>query len=168
MTSPKHPFIEQLKRRLNEGSNIMAFQAQRERQASRGGRQPDLQLVSYSDADELLSEQPDSIVVQMLPLGAMGDLTEQRAREAASEWEKAMERNLSMLVLTIDGYDDDPRELWMIPEVCAHVCLFARIANITVEQATKLIPDACGAGLLAACGAFGEDVMRASLATYKA
>lgn len=131
------------------------------------GRHADVYVGTYPDIRELMAEIGDAIAMQILVIGAKGDLTEARARDAADEWKRAISKKLDLLVISVDGYDADPRELWMIPEVCAYVCDFARYAGITPEQAIRLIPDDRGAGLLAACGAFGEATRKASLATYR-
>jgi len=56
------------------------------------------------------------------------------------------------ILLYIPGYDDDPRDLWDIPEVVIYVQQFAIAAKI--EDAATLLPriGEHGVGLLAACG----------------
>ena len=131
-------------------------------------RRPDLYIATYSDTKELIDEIGDIPRLQILIIGAKDDLTEFRARKAAAEWKhSAASKQIERLMICVDGYDDDSRELWMIPEVCAYVCDFARYAGITLEQAIKFIPDECGAGLLAACGAFGDEIRQASLSDFE-
>ena len=57
----------------------------------------------------------------------------------------------------IAGYDDDPRELWTIPEVRDYVVRWARFAgfdSLAAAQGSPLNDDSVG--VLAACGAFPE------------
>jgi hypothetical protein len=78
----------------------------------------------------------------------------------------------------LTGYDQDPREVWEIPEAARYVRWWAAYAGMDdFEVADSLIgskspnskdPLLCGAGVsfLAACGAFGEEIKRQSLAGF--
>jgi hypothetical protein len=61
------------------------------------------------------------------------------------------------ILLTLDGYDDDPRSLWDIPEAADYIRRFARAAKLTnwrsplfraLEEASR--------GLLIACDAIDK------------
>jgi hypothetical protein len=73
-------------------------------------------------AAEINPEEYDEL---MFVIGEKGDLTQNNAIQAAlgvltacSAYTKAN------VTISIDGYDDDPRELWEIPEVEQFVLLF--------------------------------------------
>jgi hypothetical protein len=58
----------------------------------------------------------------------------------------------------IDGYDDDPRPLWHIPEVPSYVAEWARLAGIDTLAAATAVPWVSrreSIALLANCGALG-------------
>jgi hypothetical protein len=64
--------------------------------------------------------------------------------------------------LHITGYDDDPREIYEFPEVTRYVRRFARAANIDFDLGcARLHPTSVG--LLALCGAFGENLRQLGL-----
>lgn len=51
-----------------------------------------------------------------------------RIRKAAAAF-VAAEQRASVVSLTIDGYDEDPRELWEIPEVTLYLRRWHRLAK---------------------------------------
>ena len=130
------------------------------------GHAPDIYVASMADMAEMFDTLGDQVGAAVICIGAVGHLTDERARFAARQWNIAERRGIEHLLIYVDGYDDDPRELLQIPEVCDYLKLFVRHAGLTIEKATKLIPNNQGCGVLAACGAFGEHYRKAALATY--
>jgi hypothetical protein len=130
------------------------------------GHKPVMYVAGLDDATELLDTLGDRVAAIFLCVGERGHLTEERAAAAAEQWRSVLARNIECLWLHVAGYDDDPRELFEIDEVCAYLKLFVQHADLTVAQAVKLIPDSQGCAFLAACGAFGEHYRRVALSTY--
>jgi hypothetical protein len=58
------------------------------------------------------------------------------------------------------GYDDDPRELWDIPDVAAYIRLWARLAITSESDLYLLHPQMVP--MLAACGCFGPEGKQAT------
>lgn len=127
--------------------------------------QPLLYVADYQSAQRLCDELGQRAQIIVLAIGGRGKLSDEQARAAAKQWKSAIARNYKYLSISIDGYDDDPRELFRIPEVCSYVKKFVLYAEITPELAVRLIPNSQGCGMLAACGAFGERYRRLALAT---
>lgn len=66
---------------------------------------------------------PDADVAAMLvQVGERGQLDTKHASEAARAILKARETFPSaQIVLVVNGYDEDKRELWEVPEVCSYM-----------------------------------------------
>ena len=61
----------------------------------------------------------------VIEIGSRDDLTEQRAAWAVDQLSGAMRlRRKPTIEFTIGGYDEDPRELRDIPEVCNYILSF--------------------------------------------
>ena len=85
-------------------------------------------------------------------IGKRGDLTRRAAKAAAREWKECLRLAPKAYVLSISGYDDDPRNLWEFDEVRKFVQQFARFAGINdvMDYSKRLAEDSLA--LLAACG----------------
>ena len=97
-----------------------------------------------------MTDEPDFITHG---IGKRGDLTRQAAKAAAREWKECLRiAPKAHVILHIDGYDDDPRNLWEFDEVRKFVQQFARFAGINdvVDYSERLAEDSLA--LLAACG----------------
>lgn len=95
-------------------------------------------------------DEPD-VIHQML--GTRGELTRQAAKAAAKAWKDLLQRApKAYVMLSIAGYDDDPRALWEFDEVKKFVQQFARFAGIdeVTDYRERLSDDTVA--LLAACG----------------
>jgi hypothetical protein len=96
-----------------------------------------------------------SIIVE---IGARGQLVAEWAEDAARATVLALRVVApGRLSWAIGGYDDEPRELWEIPEVAAHVRLVAELVGITDGHN---VPDAFSEetiAILALCGTWGSD-----------
>jgi hypothetical protein len=96
-----------------------------------------------------------------IELGSRGRLTEHYAREAAGTFRQIRSHHPRVpIALSIGGYDDDPRELWQVPEVCRFVQWWARFAGISDWPVAVTIPwkrSDRDLFWLAQCGAFGDD-----------
>ena len=99
----------------------------------------------------------------MLELGYRdGGLTEEKARTSAQAYRLAHARYpAAKFGLFIAGYDDDPRELWEIPEVAAHVRCWAALAGLTdvasaIAGGIENNKDCASVWLLHQCGVFEE------------
>jgi len=75
-----------------------------------------------------LPEEPDHIV---LVIGERGDLTPERLRAAAKAFVLAFHAYpVACFVIVLDGFDDDIREVWEIPEAREAFRVFAHyVAN---------------------------------------
>ena len=95
---------------------------------------------------------PSAIFIQA---GARGELTELEAGETAMATLLALRQPGAVVHWFVDGYDDDPRPLWEIPEVAAQIRRAAAMAQFT--DGYKLLVDRLDDGLitlLALCGCF--------------
>jgi hypothetical protein len=113
------------------------------------------------DPGDVIKDDPHSII--QLIIGHRGDLTGRQAKEAAKRWKLARSQApRSPIHVAIAGYDQDPRELWEITEVCRFVRRWARAAGLgdphvamreigDVERFPGLLV------LLTKCGTFGEE-----------
>jgi hypothetical protein len=69
---------------------------------------------------------PDDYDAILMVIGSKGDLSARRAGESAVSVKLIAERYPdASLSLHIDGFDDDPRELWEIPEAARFIRWFA-------------------------------------------
>ena len=76
------------------------------------------QRTSYDEAG-LSSDAPDddSIGLVTVNIGERGSLSKQRVRTGARAWHETTQRYpQAALLIYVLGYDQDPRELWEIPE----------------------------------------------------
>jgi hypothetical protein len=84
-------------------------------------------------------------------IGERGKLTRREAKMAARKWEEMLVcAPAARVMLSISGYDDDPRGLYEFGEVRTFVQLFARFAGIDDAANSRLEEDS--AFLLAMCG----------------
>jgi hypothetical protein len=92
-------------------------------------------------------------------IGARGDLTRRAARLAAKSWRNYVKRYPEAhFVVSLTGYDQDPREIWEIDEAASYVRRWARLAGLnSLAQASQYL-DEHGMAFLAACGVFGDHV----------
>lgn len=102
-------------------------------------------------------------------MGRRDNLTEAGAADAARIWRQTVRKYPgAAITIHIAGYDEDPRELWDLPDVCAYVRRWATLTGIfspndlPATSATREFA-AINAGFLAACGVFGESLKRQAL-----
>lgn len=126
--------------------------------------QSDVLIVEWPDAENFLKKY--KIAAYFHCVGMRDRLTEEEACKSAKVWRSAVAQRVECMMIHIYGYDDDSRELWEIPEVCSYLKHFVNYSGLSIEEASKLLPNERGCGLLAACGAFGEHYRRAAMATY--
>lgn len=91
--------------------------------------------------------------IALMPFGVRGELSQDYAEQRGKAFAALLARSKGgRIVLTIPGYDDDPRELWDIEEVRNYVQQFAIAAGI--RHAALLLPviGESGVALLMACG----------------
>jgi hypothetical protein len=105
-----------------------------------------------------------------LAIGMRGAFSQDAAQRAASAFRKTVEQYPQAIILpTIPGFDEDPRELWEFEDVRNYVQLWARFAGLddfeTAERCFTrgLMKDGTSVGglamgFLAACRVFGEEV----------
>lgn len=97
--------------------------------------------------------------IVMLVIGGRGELEERHVRNAADKYRDLRALNPDAVVgLSLSGYDDDPREIYEIPEARDYVKRFAALAGIRTPDD---VPKQSGRetymmALLAACGVFGD------------
>jgi hypothetical protein len=94
-------------------------------------------------------------------IGARGEITKSYARAAAKAFVEIRQRCPDGLIYPhFLGYDSDPRELWQLPEVRRYARWWTRFAGISdwrLAMAVRWLDPECTLGLLAVCGAFGDD-----------
>jgi hypothetical protein len=86
---------------------------------------------------------PGEIDVLGVEISAKGDMTDQRAREAA-EWlfRVAPQKPGAVISATVGGYEDDPREVHDIPEALRVFAVFARrLAQLEMAAGNRRIAD---------------------------
>jgi len=86
-------------------------------------------------------------------IGERDRLTRGEAKAAAKLWKEQLRLQPGAhVILSVHGYDDDPRNLWEFEEVREFIQQFARFAGITdvMDYFDRLGP--AGAAFLAACG----------------
>jgi hypothetical protein len=84
-------------------------------------------------------------------IGERGKLTRREAKVAARKWEELLTcAPAARVMLSVSGYDDDPRGLYEFGEVRKFVQQFARFAGINDAAIERLDDDS--AFLLAMCG----------------
>ncbi len=99
-----------------------------------------------------------------IEIGTRGSLTRAAAEHGARLLKEAMQVNLrpsssrlAGIYPSIGGYEDDPRELFEIPEVRSYLCRWAQFAGIETSAdaiAAKIHPHMCA--ILAKCAAFTD------------
>jgi len=115
----------------------------------------------YGDDGQLDVENVTPKTLFNLEIGQRENHTRIVAEAAAKAFRKvAPKAGPGMIVLVIVGYDDDPRELWDIPDVAAYIRLWASLAITSERDLSLLHPQMVR--LLAACGVFGPEVKRAT------
>jgi hypothetical protein len=94
----------------------------------------------------------------VIGIGKRGNLTHgSPKRNARAFREIAVLQPQAELCPSIDGYDDDPRGLWEIPEVRAYLCRWAQFAGLTSSaDADELKIEVNMCGVLAKCGVFDD------------
>lgn len=81
---------------------------------------------------------PEDYDEMMFVIGEKGDLTQHNAIEVALGVLTACSANTKANVtISIDGYNDDPRELWEIPEVDQFVHMFV----YTLYKVSPIVAD---------------------------
>jgi hypothetical protein len=154
--------------------------------------EPSATLKYYEDLDGL-GDRPDGDgerTVMQLVIGERDKLTKADARRAALNWQSVTRRYpKAVFIFAVVGYDDDPRELWEFDAVRRYLRQWARFAGLTdIETADRWLGSCAGrldpplsreelgpagayvtggAGILAACGAFGEQWRQTALANFK-
>jgi hypothetical protein len=74
---------------------------------------------------------PEDYDELMFVIGEAGDLTQYNATAAAFGVLYACSVNTrAKVTISIDGYDDDPRELWEIPEAIQFIQMFVYVMYI--------------------------------------
>ena len=119
-----------------------------------------------------------------ITIGSRGNLSKAEARLGAKMWRQATGRYpKACFMLSLLGYNDDPREVWEFRDARRYVRWWARFAGMN-DFATAdhwlgmssaigrsmpvLGPMATGGmGFLAACGVFGEELRQAALRGHR-
>jgi hypothetical protein len=87
--------------------------------------------------------------MMMFTIGARSEFTRRAMATAVMSWRALVFRPSTAVVMHISGYDDDPRELWQIPEVCDFVRRFCEKTRAhehpAIEPMSRSLLLACGA-----------------------
>jgi len=100
-------------------------------------------------------------------IGLRGDLSKAEARRRAAMWREATNRYPKAgFIISLAGYDEDPREIWEFDDARRYVRWWARFAGMDdlktadpwlgLTSAIGASGNYAGMGFLAACGVFGE------------
>ena len=95
-----------------------------------------------------------------LEIGVRDKLTEANARLGATAFRLARQRYpRTALMISIGGYDKDPRDLWEIPEVRAYLRSWAQFAGIADWRDAMQVNwlENHGLATLQLCGVFADD-----------
>lgn len=122
---------------------------------------PEVLAFTFDELDRVMASpaggQADALVIELGGRGHFGASDVVRASEALhSAIGKLTERQT--LILTIGGYDQDPRELWQVPKVVQFVRRVLKHAGVThwSHPAVAMLNEETLA-LLVQCGVFGSD-----------
>jgi hypothetical protein len=119
-----------------------------------------------------------------ITIGVRGKLTKREARHAAMMWREVTRRYpKGIFMINLLGYNEDPREIWNIPEAARYVRWWARFADMNdLKTAERYVLDAPDIGVtslniksiaesnvafLAACGVFGDEMKTSVLRNHK-
>jgi hypothetical protein len=104
----------------------------------------------------------------LVAVGTRNQLTKAAARDTAAMWRETTQRYpKAAFHISLSGYDEDPRELWELPEAARYVRWWARFAGMDDPATASHFLDPEGMTFLAVCGAFGEELQREALAVQK-
>jgi hypothetical protein len=143
------------------------------------------QMVGYGDGG--LADLPPGNGEETLisfAIGARDKLTKAYAKTAGTAWREAIRRYpKAHFVVSLFGYDDDPREVWEFPEARRYVRQWARFAGLDdpvtadcwlgtgqgrLDKPVSLgTYEGSGLAFLGVCGVFGEEVQQAVLRNSK-
>jgi hypothetical protein len=115
------------------------------------------------------ADRPPDVIFQVI--GERGRLSKKEARASAELWRDLVQQNpRALFIISVLGYDDDPRDIWEFPDAVRYVGWWARYAGMdNFETAKRLLEPLPGRehssalGFLAACGVFGEEAKRVAL-----
>jgi hypothetical protein len=114
-----------------------------------------IQFVDSGNLDSV-ERSEDRAMVNFI-IGLRGKLSPSNAYEAAASWRRMQtlpQYSNAFFLLGVAGFDDDPRELWDIPEASGFVRRWAKLAKLDSASAvlkSRLLTQS--RGLLAKCSA---------------
>jgi hypothetical protein len=116
---------------------------------------------TFAEPMPVLEDGGEGAIVNLV-IGTRDKLTVAEARAAGDKYREIIHRYpKAEIYLCLLGYDDDPRELPHIEDVARYIRRFAKFAGINDFETAFAGPiGEMGAALLAACGAFGEEIRR--------
>lgn len=141
------------------------------------------EVMSFEKQSEWPAGDGDGLFMP-ITIGVRDNLTKREARHCAAMWREALRRYpKAHLQINLLGYNEDPREIWNIPEAARYVRWWARFAGMdNPETVERYILDASevrlaifgdqtlaayNIGILAACGVFGDEVKAHALRGHK-
>jgi hypothetical protein len=107
--------------------------------------------IDFALHDQLVSGEKFDLTetVFVFTICERGRLTRKALATAVLAWRTLKIKTSTAIMIHVIGYDDDPRELWQIPEVCEFVQKFC--AKTKAHQHKALEP--MSRAVLLACGA---------------
>jgi hypothetical protein len=115
---------------------------------------------NYDEMDAYDETRPvnDNQTMVAFTLGMRGELNRRAAKRAAHAWRSAVTQYPDgIIVLSIAGYDDDPRALWEIAETREYVRQWAKLVDLTHSDAALASPlSPVSISVLAKCGALKD------------
>lgn len=106
--------------------------------------------IKYATHDSIVSGSPQDLqrTVLFFSIGSRDDLSRKALAYAVMSWRALEVKPTTAITLHFGGYDDDPRELWQIPEAREFIRKFGVKTNAHKSPALEPISRA----LLLACG----------------
>jgi hypothetical protein len=115
-------------------------------------------MTELDDFDEAMP--PHEVGLFMMVIGDRADLSEPQAITAGKAWRGALQHYPDATFdFSLSGYDDDPREIWGIPEAVRFVQWWAHYAGMDDFETARRVfgsDEYMCLGFLAMCGVFGE------------
>ena len=117
-----------------------------------------------------------------ITIGSRGRLSKADARRAAAMWRQAIGRYpKACFMISLLGYNDDPREIWEFDDARRYVRWWARFAGMddpaiadhwlgassAIGRAWFSPMATSGMSFLAACGVFGEEARHFAVRNFK-
>jgi hypothetical protein len=112
-------------------------------------------MIQFRNEEDTMTKKQVDVIWMMI--GMRDQFSEDAAKGMAKVWREAITQHPhSTFCLTIDGYDDDPKEIWEFEDARLYVQQWTRFAGVDDPETAQRYCTLETLGFLAACGVFGE------------